>query len=79
MILKRTLDILTAGFGLVVLSPVLLVLAVLIRRKMGSPVFFRQTRPGLHGAPFQMIKFRTMRDAVGPDGCHIPAGSMAVF
>lgn len=47
-------------------------LAWQVRKKLGSPVLFRQTRPGLHGKPFQMIKFRTMRDAIGPDGQPLP-------
>lgn len=70
--LKRILDILGALTGLLLLSPVLLVVAFLIRRQMGSPVFFRQTRPGLHGRPFEMIKFRTMRDAVDAQGRPLP-------
>ena len=70
--LKRLFDFLMALFGLVVLSPVLAILAWQIRKKLGSPVLFRQTRPGLHGKPFRMIKFRTMRDAVGPDGQPLP-------
>jgi lipopolysaccharide/colanic/teichoic acid biosynthesis glycosyltransferase len=61
--MKRFLDIIGAGSGLLVLSPVLLVVALLIWRQMGAPVLFRQTRPGLKGQPFQMVKFRTMRDA----------------
>ena len=70
--LKRLFDFLMALFGLVVLSPVLAILAWQIRRKLGSPVLFRQTRPGLHGKPFQMVKFRTMTDACGPDGTLLP-------
>ncbi len=70
--LKRLFDFLMALFGLVVLSPVLAILAWQIRKKLGSPVLFRQTRPGLHGQPFQMVKFRTMRDAIGPDGQPLP-------
>lgn len=66
--MKRLADICGALAGLGLLLPVFLVLMVLIRRDMGSPVFFRQTRPGRDGRPFQMIKFRTMRDAVGSDG-----------
>lgn len=72
--IKRLLDILGAGFGLILLSPVLLIVAGLIRRQMGAPVLFRQTRPGLGGRPFEMIKFRTMRDATGPDGRPLPDG-----
>lgn len=70
--MKRLLDIIGALVGLVLLSPVLILLVILIRRDMGSPVFFRQVRPGLHGKPFEMIKFRTMRDAIGPDGTPLP-------
>lgn len=70
--MKRLMDILGAGFGLILLSPVLIVVAVLIRRQMGAPVFFCQTRPGLHGKPFTMIKFRSMRDAVDAQGRALP-------
>ncbi|MFQ1702705.1 sugar transferase [Loktanella agnita] len=66
--LKRFIDIAGAAGGLFLLSPVLLWLAILIRRRMGSPVIFRQIRPGKNGAPFEMVKFRTMRNAIGPDG-----------
>ena len=59
---ERMMDMLGAGFGLVVLSPFLLALALLIRLTMGSPVLFRQIRPGLNGAAFEMLKFRTMRE-----------------
>tara|TARA_R110001606_G_scaffold327262_1_gene474121 strand:+ start:44160 stop:44756 length:597 start_codon:yes stop_codon:yes gene_type:complete len=69
---KRIFDILGAGIGLALLSPVLLILVVLIRRQMGSPVLFRQTRPGKDGKPFEMMKFRTMRDATGKDGELLP-------
>jgi lipopolysaccharide/colanic/teichoic acid biosynthesis glycosyltransferase len=62
-VLKRAVDVLGAAVGLVVLSPLLLVLAVLVRLRMGAPVLFRQTRPGLHGHPFELVKFRTMIDA----------------
>ena len=58
--------------GIIVLALPLIVLGILIRTKLGSPVLFRQTRPGLHGKPFQMVKFRTMRDAIGPDGQPLP-------
>lgn len=69
---KRVLDILGAGIGLLLLSPVLLVVSLLILRQMGRPVFFRQIRPGLHGRPFGMIKFRTMRDALDAEGNPLP-------
>ncbi len=59
---KRILDLLVALPTLILLSPLLAVLALLVRVKLGAPVFFRQPRPGLHGKPFRMIKFRTMTD-----------------
>ncbi len=70
--IKRVLDILGAGVGLIVFSPVLIVIAMKVRREMGSPVLFRQTRPGRDGKPFQMIKFRTMRDAIDAEGHPLP-------
>ena len=60
---KRLLDIIIAAAALILLSPVLLLLAWQIRRKLGTPVLFRQVRPGRGGIPFVMYKFRTMRDA----------------
>ena len=66
--MKRFFDIVIAALALLLLAIPLLALIWQVRRKLGSPVFFRQTRPGLHGRPFQMIKFRTMTDARGPDG-----------
>jgi len=60
---KRLIDIACAVGSLVLLSPVFLAVAIAIRVRMGGPVFFTQERPGLHGHPFTMIKFRTMRDA----------------
>jgi lipopolysaccharide/colanic/teichoic acid biosynthesis glycosyltransferase len=64
---KGVFDRLVALLGLVLLSPVLMVLAVLVRLSLGRPIFFRQERPGLHGRPFDLLKFRTMRDGSGPD------------
>ena len=61
-----------SGAGLILLSPVLAGLALAVRRRLGSPVLFRQVRPGLHGEPFEMVKFRTMTDARGPDGALLP-------
>jgi exopolysaccharide biosynthesis polyprenyl glycosylphosphotransferase len=58
--LKRLIDVVGAAVGLVILSPVMLVTAVAIRLRDGSPILFRQTRVGLHGRPFTIIKFRTM-------------------
>ena len=69
---KRAIDILGAGAGLVLLTPVMVVIAIMIRRRLGSPVFFRQERVGMRGRIFRMVKFRTMLDAVGPDGTQRP-------
>jgi lipopolysaccharide/colanic/teichoic acid biosynthesis glycosyltransferase len=60
---KRLLDIVLAACGLIGASPVMLLLAIAIRATMGSPILFRQTRPGLHGQPFVMLKFRSMDQA----------------
>lgn len=70
--MKRLLDIILSLVAVVLLGLPLLFLTWQVRRKLGSPVFFRQTRPGLDGQPFQMIKFRTMTDARGPDGQLLP-------
>lgn len=72
--MKRLVDVLLAATALLMLFPLLVVLALLIRRSMGSPVLFRQVRPGLDGQPFEMVKYRTMRDAVGADGKALPDG-----
>jgi lipopolysaccharide/colanic/teichoic acid biosynthesis glycosyltransferase len=66
------LDIIGAVVGLVMLSPVLAIVVIVIRRKMGAPVFFCQSRPGLHNKPFKMIKFRTMRNAIDTNGNPLP-------
>lgn len=59
---KRVIDILAGFAALIVLAPLIVVVAVLVRTKLGSPVLFRQQRPGLRGRPFVMLKFRTMTD-----------------
>lgn len=59
-VVKRGVDIAVASVGLAVASPVIAASAVAVRATMGSPVFFRQQRPGLHGEPFEMVKLRTM-------------------
>jgi len=69
---KRMLDFFLALMALLVLWPILLLIAWQVRRKLGSPVFFRQTRPGWKGRPFEMVKFRTMRDSKGRDGQPLP-------
>ena len=71
---KRLFDLIISGCGLVLLSPVFLLLAVLVRINLGAPIFFIQKRPGLLGKPFFMLKFRTMIDAVQDDGTSLPDG-----
>ena len=70
--MKRLFDITAATLALLLLGLPLLVLAWQVRRKLGSPVLFRQVRPGLRGQPFEMVKFRTITDARGPDGQLLP-------
>lgn len=69
---KRWLDLLLALPALVVFSPLFAVLALLVRVKLGSPVLFQQQRPGRHGQPFMLRKFRTMTDARSADGSLLP-------
>ena len=70
--MKRVFDFVLALCGVIVLALPLVALIWLVRRKLGSPVFFRQVRPGLHGKPFEMVKFRTMTSERGPDGQLLP-------
>lgn len=70
--IKRLFDIFASFFGLLVLSPVIAIVAWKIRKNLGSPVLFKQVRPGKDGKPFQMVKFRTMRDAVDAAGNPLP-------
>ena len=70
--LKRLLDIVIASSALVLLSPVYAFVAYKVRKNLGSPVLFRQVRPGLNGKPFEMIKFRSMKDAVDTQGDSLP-------
>lgn len=70
--MKRLLDILVSSFVLVCFFPLLIVVALLIFLKLGSPILFRQKRPGMNGAPFEMIKFRTMKNAVDKNGELLP-------
>lgn len=65
---KRALDIVVALTAALLLFPVMIVVAALVRVRLGAPVLFRQVRPGLHGQPFEMLKFRTMTDARQADG-----------
>ncbi len=78
--MKRIFDITLAALGLLMLCPLLLVLTLLIRLKLGTPVFFTQTRPGLHGIPFRMVKFRTMTNTSDTSGNLLPdADRLTVF
>ena len=61
--MKRIIDLLLSFSALVALSPLLLLLVIIIRLQLGSPVFFKQIRPGLNARPFEILKFRTMTDA----------------
>ncbi len=70
--IKRIFDISGAAFGLLVMSPVLLFIAIWIRMTMGAPILFRQKRPGLHGKPFEMLKFRTMTNERDDNGELLP-------
>jgi len=65
---KRIFDLIAASIGLLLLSPLLLVVSLLVRNRLGSPVLFRQVRPGLHGVPFKIYKFRTMTDKRDENG-----------
>ena len=71
-VFKRTLDLILTVPALIVLSPVLLLLGILVAILLGSPVLFRQRRPGLHGRPFWLLKFRTMTDARDAGGALLP-------
>uniref|UniRef100_UPI001889CA80 sugar transferase n=1 Tax=Vibrio anguillarum TaxID=55601 RepID=UPI001889CA80 len=70
--MKRIFDFLISLAVLIVLSPITVLVAWKIRSNLGSPVLFRQIRPGLNGQPFEMIKFRTMKDAVDANGNPLP-------
>jgi lipopolysaccharide/colanic/teichoic acid biosynthesis glycosyltransferase len=69
---KRLMDIALSSIGLLLLAPLALVLAMLVRARFGSPVLFRQERPGLHGKPFTILKFRTMTDECDESGNLLP-------
>ena len=70
--IKRLFDIVISTIGLLILAPVIAVLAFRVCRTLGYPVFFRQVRPGKVGKPFEMIKFRTMRDSTNENGDLLP-------
>ena len=69
---KRLFDLVVASIATLFLSPVFFVVGVLVYWKLGSPILFRQQRPGLHGKPFTLYKFRTMTDARDADGNLLP-------
>src|SRR5687768_10252605 len=71
---KRAFDLAVSLVLLIILTPLMLLAAVLILATMGRPVFFKQERPGLHGRPFQLIKFRTMSNLRDPQGALLPDG-----
>lgn len=70
--MKRLFDLTATVLGLALIWPLILLLVILVRRKLGAPVFFRQQRPGLQGKPFMMYKFRTMTDAKDDAGNLLP-------
>lgn len=70
--IKRLFDFCAALVALVLLSPILIWVALKVRSRLGSPVIFRQRRPGLNGEPFDMIKFRTMLEAYDEHGKPLP-------
>ncbi|MFW8629177.1 sugar transferase [Vibrio natriegens] len=70
--MKRLFDFCVSLCGLILLSPIIALVAWKIRKNLGSPVLFRQTRPGLNGKPFEMVKFRTMKDAIDAQGNPLP-------
>ena len=69
---KRLFDIFVSFFGLLILSPVLLLIAILVRVKLGSPILFQHSRPGKDGKLFNMIKFRTMKNEFDQSGRMLP-------
>jgi len=70
--MKRAFDLIVSLLALITLWPLVLLVALFIRIKLGSPLLFRQTRPGLHGKPFKMLKFRSMLDATDKEGNPLP-------
>lgn len=70
--IKRLFDVVVSMFALLLLAPVILIVGILIWNKLGSPIIFKQTRPGLGGKPFNMLKFRSMLDAYDEHGKPLP-------
>ena len=69
---KRSFDIFVSLIALILLSPILLVVRMKVAKNLGKPVLFKQKRPGLHGDIFEMVKFRSMRDAIDENGHPLP-------
>jgi undecaprenyl phosphate N,N'-diacetylbacillosamine 1-phosphate transferase len=69
---KRLLDIIASGLGLLVLSPLFILIGIMVWIKLGRPIFFTQVRPGLNAIPFKMVKFRTMKDSRDSSGDLLP-------
>jgi lipopolysaccharide/colanic/teichoic acid biosynthesis glycosyltransferase len=76
---KRAVDVVVAGAGLAVTAPVMAAVAIAVRRDLGSPVLFRQERPGLDGRPFELVKFRTMRILSSSDGVDTDGDRLTPF
>ncbi|WP_308822224.1 sugar transferase [Vibrio splendidus] len=70
--MKRLFDFIIALMSIVLLFPIIIIIAFQVKKKLGSPVLFKQQRPGLHGKPFNMLKFRSMKDAVDQQGNPLP-------
>lgn len=70
--MKRFFDFIVAFVALCVLSPIIAIVAWKVRNNLGSPVLFKQVRPGLNGKPFEMMKFRSMKDSVDKNGISLP-------
>ncbi len=79
LLFKRIIDIVCSGLGLIILSPILVIVAILIRFNLGSPIFFTQDRVGKDGKIFKMIKFRTMLDATDKWGDKIELVKMGRY
>ena len=71
-LIKRVLEFIIALIGVILASPILLIVAILVKTKLGSPILFRQQRVGLNGEIFEMVKFRTMKDATDSEGNPLP-------
>lgn len=70
--MKRLFDLIASSAALILLSPIIILLFIKVRKNLGTPAIFSQTRPGLNGKPFRMFKFRSMRDAFDEEGNPLP-------